>query len=134
MQRAHATYVLNLYEEAEPYLRSQEQLDWLRRMDAERHELRTAVRWAIDEDEAEIAARLVAAASVHWWLGGHKVEGAAIADTVIELVEEHRHTLQPSVLARLYACGGGTGACTERDMTTLRARYAKAVRLAAIAV
>lgn len=79
MRRAHAKYLVELAETAEPYLRRAEQLEWLRRLEAEHDNLHVAVRGAIAAGDAPTAVRLVTAAGWYWWLGGHKAEGLQLA-------------------------------------------------------
>jgi predicted ATPase len=76
LRRAHADYFLALAEEAEPHLRRAEQLDWIRRLTAERENLHGALRWAIDSGVAEVAMRLVAAMAWYWFLQSARAEGA----------------------------------------------------------
>ncbi|WP_149204933.1 BTAD domain-containing putative transcriptional regulator [Actinotalea subterranea] len=74
-RRAHLAYVTELAEAAEPHLRRVEQLDWIRRLQAEHDNLAAALRGAIAAGEAQEAMRLAATAGWYWWLGGHKTEG-----------------------------------------------------------
>ena len=76
LRRAHADHFLELAEEAEPHLRRAEQLDWIRRLTAERENLHGALRWAIDSGDAERAMRLVASLAWYWFLRSARAEGA----------------------------------------------------------
>ena len=79
LRRAHATYFVELVEAAEPHLRREEQLVWLRRLQADHDDLNAALRGAIAAGDARTATRLVAAAGWYWWLSGHKGEGIELA-------------------------------------------------------
>jgi predicted ATPase len=54
----HAAWFLALAEEAEPHLKGHQQLEWLGRLEPEHENLRSAMRWLIDEGEVETAVRL----------------------------------------------------------------------------
>jgi predicted ATPase/DNA-binding SARP family transcriptional activator len=62
----HAEYLLDLAEQAEPLLRSKDELEWLARLDAVRDDLFAAMRWCIDSGAADRAVRFVAA--LGWYL------------------------------------------------------------------
>jgi predicted ATPase len=89
VRRAHTAYFLDLAQTADPHLRRAEQLDWLRRLDAERDNLHAALRRALATADADTAAdtgidvdaalRLVAALVFYWWVRGLRGEGAALA-------------------------------------------------------
>ena len=51
-------YFLNLVETADPHLRREEQIEWLKRLDAEHENLRAALTWAMSKSSAESALRL----------------------------------------------------------------------------
>jgi predicted ATPase/class 3 adenylate cyclase len=71
----HATHFLALAEEAESRLLSAEHERWLRRLVAEEDNLRAALRWALERDEAEIGLRTAAALWRFWHISGHLREG-----------------------------------------------------------
>jgi predicted ATPase/DNA-binding CsgD family transcriptional regulator/DNA-binding XRE family transcriptional regulator len=74
VRRALATWCLELCERAEPRMYVPEAPAWLARLDAERDNLRAALAWSIDQDEAELALRL--AGDYFWlWLRRHPAEG-----------------------------------------------------------
>ena len=70
----HLRYYLELAERAEPRLRGPEQREWLRRLDAERANLRRAARTARQQGHSELAFRLVNAQGWYWFLRGRLVE------------------------------------------------------------
>jgi predicted ATPase/DNA-binding CsgD family transcriptional regulator/transcriptional regulator with XRE-family HTH domain len=77
-QHAHAHYFLALAEQANLQLRKRGQRAWFFRLEREHDNLRTALRWLLDQDdpaEHEAALRLAGALGWFWWLRGYHVEG-----------------------------------------------------------
>ena len=58
IRRRHAAFVLALTERAERELRGPHEREWSARLEAEHSNVRAALRWAIDRDEAELGVRL----------------------------------------------------------------------------
>ncbi len=85
LRLAHARYLLALADAAEPQLRRQDQLTWLRRLGSEHDNLRAAIRAAIEAGDARTAMALTARLGWYWWLRGHRVEGCALARDVLAL-------------------------------------------------
>ena len=52
LRRAHALYFMKLAEEAEPGLNGNKQAEWLGRLEDDHDNLRAALRWARQADEA----------------------------------------------------------------------------------
>lgn len=71
----HAGYVLALLEQAEPELTGPDQTRWLERLDEELIDIRDGLRWAIDQGQSTVAARMMAASWRFWWVRGHITEG-----------------------------------------------------------
>jgi predicted ATPase/DNA-binding SARP family transcriptional activator len=78
-RRRLARWLLALADEAEPRLRTADQLVWLRRLAEEHDNLHAALRAAIDAGDKATAAALVARLGWYWWLRGHRMEGAGLA-------------------------------------------------------
>ena len=74
-QRAHAQYYLALVEQAEPHLKGAQQLLWRRCLDREQENVRAALQWLIEREEAELALRLFGALARYWVMRGHLSEG-----------------------------------------------------------
>ena len=74
VRRAHAHYFRDLTEAAEPHLRRREQLVWLARLSAERDNILAALRFAVDDGDADTAVRIAAALTSYWILGGQNTE------------------------------------------------------------
>ncbi|MCO5970663.1 BTAD domain-containing putative transcriptional regulator [Actinoallomurus soli] len=79
IRRAHAHHFLGLAETAEPRLRTRDQLRWLDRLTAEYDNLHSALRWAIEIQDAALALRYVAALGWFWLLRGMRLEGQQLA-------------------------------------------------------
>lgn len=75
MRTSHLAFYLQLAEEAEPHLRTGEQLTWLARLEAEHDNLRTALEWATDQPTPAPALRLTGALARFWYLRGYWNEG-----------------------------------------------------------
>ncbi|HWN21178.1 MAG TPA: tetratricopeptide repeat protein [Gaiellaceae bacterium] len=74
LRRRQASWVLGLAEEAEEGLGGPHQADWLERLELELPNLRAAVAWALESDEAERALRIAAALGRFWRAHGHASE------------------------------------------------------------
>jgi predicted ATPase/class 3 adenylate cyclase len=75
IQRTHAQYFLTLAEEAYPELKGADQLAWLDRLEAEHDNMRAALSWALERQEAEVATRLGGALWLFWFVRGYHSEG-----------------------------------------------------------
>src|SRR5262249_10906527 len=62
----HLEFFLRFAERAEPKLRSEEQLVWLDRLEAEHDNLRTALAWALEHGASDQALRLAGALFYYW--------------------------------------------------------------------
>jgi len=75
LRRQHGAYFRALAERAEPELLGPEQQRWLARFDEEHDNLRTALRWALGEDEVELALAIGGALPRYWATRGFFDEG-----------------------------------------------------------
>jgi tetratricopeptide (TPR) repeat protein len=71
----HATFFLRLAEEAEQKMRSGEQVAWFTRLQVEHDNLRAALRWTLEHQEAEMGLRLAGALFPFWRSCNHSREG-----------------------------------------------------------
>ncbi|MGZ8782151.1 MAG: ATP-binding protein [Gaiellaceae bacterium] len=75
VRRRHAESYALLAEQAEPALRGSEQVSWLDRLDAELANIRSALTWATEREEAEIGLRIGSELWRFWHMRGSLVEG-----------------------------------------------------------
>ncbi len=75
LRRRHAEAYVRLGEEAETELHSARQGLWLRRLEAEAHNVRAALAWCLEADEPELGLRLAGAIWMFWSKRGHASEG-----------------------------------------------------------
>jgi predicted ATPase/class 3 adenylate cyclase len=75
LRRRHARYFISMAEEAEPELMRAQQAQWLKRLELELDNLRAALSWAEEQDEAELGLRLGAALWRFWIMGARYGEG-----------------------------------------------------------
>ncbi|GGM31891.1 SARP family transcriptional regulator [Dactylosporangium sucinum] len=99
LRARHGAWFLDLIERLEGRLRTRDQLAALAAISAEHDNVHGALRRAIADGDAATATRFVAGVGWYWWLGGHRVEGAALAAAALMLPGE----VDPDV--RALACG-----------------------------
>ncbi|MEU8791944.1 BTAD domain-containing putative transcriptional regulator [Streptomyces sp. NPDC048643] len=84
-ERRHRDWVRSLVEEAEPRLRSGDQLPWVRRLEAELDNIRAALHRSLVAQDEEEAGALVLAMGWFWWLRNFRNEGTEWMDLVLKL-------------------------------------------------
>src|SRR5574341_1445506 len=67
----HLDFFLRFAEQAEPKLRSAEQLVWLNRLETEHDNLRTALAWSLQSSKSDLALQLAGALYYFWVLRGN---------------------------------------------------------------
>jgi predicted ATPase/class 3 adenylate cyclase len=75
IRRRHRDWCLKLAEKAEARLLGAEQALWLDRLEIEHDNLRAALDWSEESDEAASGLRLARALWQFWWVHGHLSEG-----------------------------------------------------------
>jgi predicted ATPase/DNA-binding CsgD family transcriptional regulator len=101
---AHAAYYLTFAERGDLALRGPEQDEWLKQLEAEHHNLRTALHWFVEHGEAEGALRLSSALSWFWYLHGYLREGCGWLEQVLTLPGASQRTAYRA--KALYSLGG----------------------------
>ena len=127
-QRAHALYYLTLVEEAETQIKGNQQLQWLERLEQEQDNMRLALAWFIEHQEAEPALRFCAALWRFWYLRGYWSEGRRWLKVSLELAQTESATIARA--KALYA--DGELAYYQDDYPIARARLEESVAICRI--
>jgi predicted ATPase len=77
VRNRHLEFFVSFAEEAEPKLRSPEQLEWLDRVETEHDNLRVALAWSLESGEVTAGLRLAGALWLFWDIHSHQSEGLA---------------------------------------------------------
>ena len=96
----HANLFINLAEEADPRLRGSDQLEWLERLGDEHENLRAVLRWSIDANHADEAARLVGAMGWFWFMRGFWQEASDWLTKLLNMVDVPKPRLRAKALIR----------------------------------
>ena len=75
IRRLHAEYFLALAEQGASEEQGPEETAWLERLDLEHDNMRAALSWMLESEEAEPGLRLSGALWRFWWMRGHYSEG-----------------------------------------------------------
>jgi non-specific serine/threonine protein kinase len=75
VRRRHADFFLALAQRARPELRGPEDRKWLERLEREHDNMRAALSFALESDEAEMALRMAGALGTFWHMHSHSDEG-----------------------------------------------------------
>jgi len=75
IRRLHAEYFLALAEQGDSELRGPEEAKWLERLEIEHDNMRAALSWTLESEEAERGLRLAGALWRFWWMRGYYDEG-----------------------------------------------------------
>ncbi|GGV40507.1 SARP family transcriptional regulator [Actinomadura cremea] len=117
----HTAHFLDLAERAEPELRRADQLGWVDRLAADRDNLSTALRNAVEVRDAETALRLFAALLWFWFMHDLEIEAGAFAISVHELAGDPPPGLdEQHCLATVAATVFGEVASAKATIGTLR--------------
>ncbi len=83
IQQRHATFFLAMAEQSDLKLRSAEQSTWRRRLEVEHDNLRAALRWTLENQEAEMGLQLAGALLLFWRSCNHPREGRNWCEQVL---------------------------------------------------
>ncbi|MGW7079153.1 AfsR/SARP family transcriptional regulator [Streptomyces sp. NPDC054866] len=83
--RRHTAYVRALVEEAEPLLRSADQLPWIQRLETELDNIRAALQRAIESREGEDALAIALSVGWFWSMRNYRREGAGWVAGILRL-------------------------------------------------
>src|SRR2546421_3109510 len=97
IQRRHATHYLALAERVEPNLSGREQVRAVSMLVREQDNLRAALAWAIEHDEAEIAQRMCGALGRFWEARTQFQEAHRWIDAALKMTQE----MPPAIRAKL---------------------------------
>ena len=79
----HATFFLELAERAEPHLKGPGQVEWLKRLEEDNDNLRTALLWMLEREGLELSLRFGATLGEFWYMRGHLSEGRRWLETAL---------------------------------------------------
>ena len=124
VRRRHARYYLSLAQQAAPELLGPRQGAWLERLEREHDNLRAALGWAIERDEAELGLQLAAPLWRFWELRGHLREGQDWLDRALA-----RWPAAPAQARADALNSAGNLANVRGDYERAEARYEEALSL-----
>jgi non-specific serine/threonine protein kinase len=125
IERRHADAYLIIAELAAQKLLVGRQRAWLDRLDRESGNLRSALRWAIENGAIGAASRLGVALWRFWQLRGHLAEGRGWLDRILAL-----HALQDHALERAMVLEAAAGiAYWQGDLAAAEVSYREALEL-----
>ncbi|MEU9706636.1 BTAD domain-containing putative transcriptional regulator [Streptomyces sp. NPDC047981] len=101
-EAAHTAYFTALAEQAEPLLRSGEQLPWIRRIETDLDNIRAALhRTTVTAPDEAAAHRLVFAVGWFWWLRNYRTEGLVWTERALLLGEDPEDPEDPRFWPRM---------------------------------
>jgi predicted ATPase/class 3 adenylate cyclase len=119
----HAELFASYGEQAEEHLYSDARAPWLLRLGEDRDNLRAALSWSVEHDEADVGLRILASLWLWWWTSFS--EGLFWAEQVLALPSAQEPTsTRAGALFTAEICAAGLG-----DMEVIRAYAEEAVRL-----
>ena len=101
LRRRHARFFLTLAEQAASELKGPTRGQWVKRLDADDDNLRSALAWALEAGVPAMALRLGRALNGYWRLRGHLTEGRTWLERALALGGEVDQSLSAKVLNNL---------------------------------
>jgi len=120
----HLQYMRAWTQAMEPKLRGPEQVEALRRMDAERDNVRAALDWSL-KTESEDGLWLIGAVWFYWYVRAHVREGRMWADSLLEGAKDE-HTKEARTKALIAA---GNIAMAQQDTKAWLSMFQQALEL-----
>ncbi len=105
----HAGCYLALAEEAEPYIKGHEQIEWLDKLEAENDNLRAAIGWLLEAGDAPTAARFGWALGMYWVMRTRHGEGRMLLEQTLAQGGDIPASLRAKALWTLGLCVYGSG-------------------------
>jgi len=128
--RRHAAWCAGLAEASVPGLRGRDQVGWMRRLEAERENLRAALAWSVGGGDVETALRLAGGLGWFWWQRGYRDEAKTWLTRALALDGR----AYPAALGVATLYGAFTSDWTDQaSVEALRRPIAEAERLLAAA-
>jgi predicted ATPase/class 3 adenylate cyclase len=125
MSRRHAEHFLDFALEAEPHLTAEHQAEWLDLCDEDHPNIRDALEWAIEADDAGRAQEAAGALWRFWQQRGHLAEGRGWFEMILAMPSG-----QTSSAARAKALiGAGGMAWWQKDRDAAGSCYTEAVAI-----
>jgi predicted ATPase/DNA-binding CsgD family transcriptional regulator len=100
MRAAHATYYLNLANEATQGLVGSEQAHWLELLKPELENIRAALLFLQENGEIEAALQLAASLQLFWMQSGYMSEGRHFLEQLVVISRERKASVETSVVAQ----------------------------------
>ena len=85
IRNRHLVFFLNFSEKADEHLRGPSQIEWLRRLGVAVDNLRTALDWAIETGQTELALQMVRQLDWFWFIRSDHNEGRQWLERVLKL-------------------------------------------------
>jgi predicted ATPase/DNA-binding CsgD family transcriptional regulator len=119
----HAAYCLALAQAAVPHMYGGARSSWLRRLDVDRDNLRTALDWLIQQRQAELALTLAGSLWQFWWWRSYLADGRRLLEAALALPGAEA----PSLARAMALTGAGALAETLGDDAAAEVRYEEAL-------
>ena len=106
VRRRHAVEFARLVAEAEPDAHSARQAFWWKAFNADIHNLRAALDWAVNAGAVEMAAEMCAGLRHFWITQNYLQEAWRWIERTLAAIADHEQSLSPLLAARLHNAAG----------------------------